>query len=154
MTWTWELGYVCTVTLTLEIRPWFKIMIHPLVTDKNCMKYCPDSSRRVKNLWLGQKCGQTDSWWITRIIQKVLLCTKYYVISNASPYLVYSNLFRKVSWTKAHFNQSRDLLSTQQSCLPWYMLKTLTSLTSAAIFVLLNWLDNVFFGKGNSHKSL
>ena len=47
----------------------------------------------------------------TRVIQKVLLCTKYYVISNAYPYLVYSNLFRKVSWTKAQFNQLRDLLS-------------------------------------------
>ena len=33
----------------------------------------------------------------TRVIQKVLLCTKYYVISNAYPYLVHSNLFRKVS---------------------------------------------------------
>ena len=34
---------------------------------------------------------------LTRVIQKVLLCTKYYVISNAYPYLVYSNRFRKVS---------------------------------------------------------
>ena len=33
----------------------------------------------------------------TRVIQKVLLCTKYYVISYAYPYLVYSNLLRKVS---------------------------------------------------------
>ena len=44
------------------------------------------------------------SVWIekenTRVIQKVLLCTKCYVISNAYPYLVYSNLFRKVSWKK------------------------------------------------------
>ena len=47
----------------------------------------------------------------TRVIQKVLLCTKYYIISNAYPYLAYSSLFRKVSWTKAQFNQSRDLLS-------------------------------------------
>ena len=49
--------------------------------------------------------------WHTRVIQNVLLCTKYYVISKAYPYLVYSNLFRKISWTKAQFNQSRDLLS-------------------------------------------
>ena len=34
---------------------------------------------------------------VTRVIQKVLLCTKCYVISNTYPYLVYSNLFRKVS---------------------------------------------------------
>ena len=45
----------------------------------------------------------------TRVIQKVLLYTTYYVISNAYPYLVYSNLYRKVSRTKAQLNQSRDL---------------------------------------------
>ena len=28
----------------------------------------------------------------TRVLQKVLLCTIYYIISNAYPYLVYSNL--------------------------------------------------------------
>ena len=39
-----------------------------------------------------EQCG-----YCTRVIQKVLLCTKYYVISNAYPYLVYSNLLRKVS---------------------------------------------------------
>ena len=33
----------------------------------------------------------------TRVIQKVLLCTKYYVISHVYLHLVYSNLFRKVS---------------------------------------------------------
>ena len=51
------------------------------------------------------------AWYRTRAIQKVLLCTKYYIISAAYPYLVYSNLFRKVSWTEAQYNQSRDLLS-------------------------------------------
>ena len=30
-----DFGYVCTVTLTLEIWPWFKIMTHPWVMDNN-----------------------------------------------------------------------------------------------------------------------
>ena len=32
-----------------------------------------------------------------RVLEKILLCTKYYIISNAYPHLVYSNLFMKVS---------------------------------------------------------
>ena len=64
---------------------------------------CYMSDKHVPSVW-----SLTTS---TRVIQKVLLCTKYYVNSNAYPYLVYSNLLRKVSWTKAQFNQSRDLLS-------------------------------------------
>ena len=31
--------YVCTVTLTLEIWPWVKVMTHPCVMDNNCVKY-------------------------------------------------------------------------------------------------------------------
>ena len=90
-------------------------------------------------------------------LEKVMLFTKYYIIIDAYTYLVYSNLFRKVSWTKAKFNQSRDHLSsflTQQSCLPWCLFMALASLPSAATFIALNWSGNVFFGKGNSHKSL
>ena len=34
--------YVCTVTLTLEIWPWVKVMTHPWVMDNNCVKYYPD----------------------------------------------------------------------------------------------------------------
>ena len=37
-----DFGYVCTVTLTLEVWPWVKVMIHPLVMDNNCVKYYPD----------------------------------------------------------------------------------------------------------------
>ena len=32
-------GYVCC-DLTLEIRPWFKVMTHPWFIDNNCVKYC------------------------------------------------------------------------------------------------------------------
>ena len=35
-------GYVCTVTLTLEIWPWVKVMTHPWVMDNNCVKYYQD----------------------------------------------------------------------------------------------------------------
>ena len=37
-----DFGYVFTVTLTLEIRPWVKVMTHPWVMDNNCVKYYPD----------------------------------------------------------------------------------------------------------------
>ena len=35
-------GYVCTLTLTLEIWPWVKVMTHPWVMENNCVKYYPD----------------------------------------------------------------------------------------------------------------
>ena len=37
-----DLRYVCTVTLTLEIWPWVKVMTHPWVMDNNCVEYYPD----------------------------------------------------------------------------------------------------------------
>ena len=37
-----DFGYVCTVTLTLEVWPWVKVMTHPLVMDNNCEKYYLD----------------------------------------------------------------------------------------------------------------
>ena len=46
----------------------------------------------------------------TRILQKVLLYTKYMKIGIVYQHLVYSNLLRNVSWTKAQFNKSRDYL--------------------------------------------
>ena len=36
-----DLGYLCTVTLTLEIWPWVKVMTHPWVMDNNYDKYYP-----------------------------------------------------------------------------------------------------------------
>ena len=37
-----DLGYVCTVTLTLEIWPLVKVMTNPGVIDNNCLIYYPD----------------------------------------------------------------------------------------------------------------
>ena len=37
-----DFQYVCTVTLTLEIWPWVKVMTHPWVMDNNCVKNYPD----------------------------------------------------------------------------------------------------------------
>ena len=34
-----DFQYMRTVTLTLEIRPWVKVMTHPWVMDSNCVKY-------------------------------------------------------------------------------------------------------------------
>ena len=39
-----EFGYMCTVTLTLEIWPWLKVMTWPWVMDNNCVKYYPDQT--------------------------------------------------------------------------------------------------------------
>ena len=36
------LGYVCNVTLTLEIWSWVTVMIYPWVMDNNCVKYYSD----------------------------------------------------------------------------------------------------------------
>ena len=38
------LGMLCTVTLTLEIWPWVKVVTHPWVMDNNCVKYYPDTT--------------------------------------------------------------------------------------------------------------
>ena len=32
-----DFGYECTVTLTLEIWPWVKVMTHPWVMDNKCL---------------------------------------------------------------------------------------------------------------------
>ena len=37
-----DFGYECTVTLTLEVWPWVKVMTHPWVMGKNYVKYYPD----------------------------------------------------------------------------------------------------------------
>ena len=37
-----DFGYVCTVTLTLEIWHWVKVMTHPSIMDNNCEKYYLD----------------------------------------------------------------------------------------------------------------
>ena len=33
-----EFGYVCTVTLILEVWPWVNVMTHPWGMDNNCVK--------------------------------------------------------------------------------------------------------------------
>ena len=37
-----DFGYVCTVTLTLEIWHWLKVMTHHWVMDNKCVIYYPD----------------------------------------------------------------------------------------------------------------
>ena len=43
-----DFQYVCTVTLTLGIWPWVKVMTHPWVMDNNCVKLYPDRTREYK----------------------------------------------------------------------------------------------------------
>ena len=54
-----DFQYVCTVTLTLEIWPWVKVMTHSLVTDNNCVKLYPDRTREYKVMARTQ-CKQMD----------------------------------------------------------------------------------------------
>ena len=51
--------YVCTVTLTLEIWPWVKVMTHPWVMDNNCVKLYPDRTREYE-VMVRTQCEQTD----------------------------------------------------------------------------------------------
>ena len=48
-----EFGYVCTVTLTLEIWPWVKVITHPWVMDNNCVKYYPHRTCKGLRRWPG-----------------------------------------------------------------------------------------------------
>ena len=41
-----DYGYVCTVTLTLEIWLWFKVMTHLWVEDNNRVKYYSDPTKQ------------------------------------------------------------------------------------------------------------
>ena len=49
---------------------------------------------------------------------------------------------------------NHEIFSLDAAELPSCLSKALASLTSVAIFLSLNWWDNVFFDKENSHKSL
>ena len=101
------LVYLCTGSLDFARRP---ISIESTETLKIVTAVGLCKHIRIKQQSVFEEkciCKRND----TRVIQKVMLCTECYVISNAYPYLVYFTLFRKVSCTKAQFNQSRDLLS-------------------------------------------
>ena len=54
-----DFEYVCTVTLTLEIRPWVKFITHPWVMDNYCVKYYPDQTSGCK-VMTQTRCEQTD----------------------------------------------------------------------------------------------
>ena len=51
-----DLGYVCTVTLTLEIWPWVKVMTHPWVMDNDVVKYYPHPT------WQWGVIARTQIW--------------------------------------------------------------------------------------------
>ena len=53
-------GYVCTVTLALEIWPLVKVMTHPWVMDNNCVKYYPDPTLHFGVMALTQVCVHSD----------------------------------------------------------------------------------------------
>ena len=60
-----DFHYVCTVTLTLGIWPWVKVMTNPRVMDNNCVKLYPDRTRGYE-VMARARCEQTDrqTGWI------------------------------------------------------------------------------------------
>ena len=58
----WDFQYVCTVTLTLEIWPWLKVMTHPWVMDNNYVKYYPDPTRQWGVMARTQIFGMHAMW--------------------------------------------------------------------------------------------
>ena len=57
-----EFGYVCTVTLTLEVWPWLKVMTYPWVMDNNCVKYYPDPTWQWGVMALTRILGMCALW--------------------------------------------------------------------------------------------
>ena len=66
-----DFQYVCTVTLTLEIWPWVKVMTNPLVMDNNCVKLYPDRTREYE-VMAQTRCEQTD-----RQTGRFLYCNRF-----------------------------------------------------------------------------
>ena len=55
-----DFQYMCTVTLTLEIWPWVKVMTHPWVMDINCVKYYQDPTWQwgvMARTWISRMCA-------------------------------------------------------------------------------------------------
>ena len=48
---------VCTVTSTLDICPWVKVMTYSLVIDNKCVKYYPDPTWQREVMALTRVCG-------------------------------------------------------------------------------------------------
>ena len=55
-------GYVCTVTLTLEVWPWVKVMTHPWVMDNNCVIYYPDPTWQLGVMAWTRILGMCALW--------------------------------------------------------------------------------------------
>ena len=63
-----DFGYVCTVTLTLEIWPLVKVMTHPWVMDNNCVKYYPDPTWQWGVMARTRNLGMCALWpWPWRL---------------------------------------------------------------------------------------
>ena len=78
-----EFGYVCTVTLTLEVWPWVKVMTHPWVMDNNCVNII-HIQHGSEELWSGHGFWMRALWpwpWIKVMTHPWVMdnyCVKYY----------------------------------------------------------------------------
>ena len=79
-----DFGYVCTVTLTLEIWPWVKVVTHPSVTDNKCVKYYPDPTWQwgvMARTRISGICALLPWPWIKVMTHPWVMdnnCVKYY----------------------------------------------------------------------------
>ena len=62
-----DFWYICTVTLTFEIWPWAKVLIHPWVMDNNCVKHYPDQTWQCRVMARTQILSMCALWsWYKR----------------------------------------------------------------------------------------
>ena len=96
-----DFQYVCTVTLTLEIWPWVKVMTHPWVMDNNCVKLYPDRTREYE-VMAQTRCEQTNrqtDQQTDRVIPTVYTPPQNFVCGGIKRELKYS-----MKGANIHFN--------------------------------------------------
>ena len=78
-----DFRYVRTVTLTLEIWTWVKVMTHPWDMDTNCVQYYPDHNLAVRSYGLDTDFGYVCTVTLTLEISPWLkLMTRPWVMNN------------------------------------------------------------------------
>ena len=79
---------MCTVTLTLEIWPWIKVLTHPWVMDNNCVKYYPDPTWQwgvMAPTRISSMCALWPWPWVKVLTHPWVMdnnCVKYYPNPN------------------------------------------------------------------------
>ena len=115
-----DLGYVCTVTLTLEIWPWVKVIVHPLVMENTCVKYYLNPTWHWDGTDFGYVCTVTvtlEIWlWIKVMTHPSDMdnnCVKYYPEGTSCNGVMASD----TKWTDGRTDRQAD---GQTGWFPYY----------------------------------